>query len=316
MATKKATTTKKTTVRKPAAKRPATRKAATTTKVTTVSARAAAPARETRERAAGLMSNLPNIMIAELVGTFVLTMVALYAVQLVSPLFVGLTLVVLVFAIGAVSGSHVNPAVTFALWTMRKVKTTMVPFYWIAQFLGAMLAVVLMSTVSGAKFALDFGSFNTFSGSIFWLEVIATAVFLFGLTATLLRDDVKSSGKAVGIGLSFMVGILVSLGLFASINSNIDTSKIEQKPNASGNTTLSNVPHEMRAGGATLNPAVALAATEKTDSQLQGSPTPTKDEPHKSRLSWEVILGTLVGAALGGNLYLLVAGRLFRSSDV
>lgn len=314
MATKKASTTKKTTVRKPAAKRPTARKAATTTKVKTVSARAAAPARESRERTVGLMGNLPNIMIAELVGAFVLTMVALYAVQLVSPLFVGLTLVVLVFAIGAVSGSHVNPAVTFGLWTMRKVKTALVPFYWIAQFLGAMLAVVLTSALSGAQFGLDFGSFADFSGSIFWLEVISTAVFLFGLAATLLRDDIKSTGKALGIGLSLTIGILVSLGLFASINSNIDTSKIEQKPSANGTTTLGNVPHEMRAGGATLNPAVALAATEKTDAQLQGSPNPTKDEPRKSRLSWEVILGTLLGAALGGNLYLLVAGRLFRDN--
>ena len=313
MATKKATTTKKTTARKPAAKRPATRKAATTTKVTTVSARAATP---TRDRSESIFSTVPNIMIAELVGTFVLTMVALYAVQLVAPLFVGLTLVVLVFAIGAVSGSHVNPAVTFALWTMRKVKTALVPFYWVAQFLGAMLAVVLMSVISGAQFGLDFSSFGTFSSSIFWLEVVSTAVFLFGLTAALLRDDIKSTGKALGIGLSLMIGVLVSLSLFASINSNIDTSKVEQKPDASGNTTLSNVPHEMRAGGAMLNPAVALAATEKTDTQLQGGGTATKDEPRTSRLSWEVILGTLLGAAIGGNLYLLVAGRLFRSNNV
>ncbi len=299
MATKKTATSSKKSTRKA----PTTTKT-TTTKVKTVSASAS------RSTTATWTDNLANILVAELVGTFVLTVVALAATQVLAPLYVGLTLAVLVFAIGAVSGSHVNPAVTFGLWAMRRVKGALVPFYWIAQLLGALGAVVVMNAISGQAFNLDFSHFSTFSWSIFSVELIGTAVFLFGLGAVLLRDEVNATGKALGIGLSLTIGLMVATSLLANVSANVDQSKIESKVNqTTGVAALNNVPHEMRVGGAALNPAVALAATEKTDAELQ-SGNASKDEKRYSRLGFEVILGTLIGAALGGNLYLLLANRL------
>jgi glycerol uptake facilitator-like aquaporin len=306
MATRKSATSSK----KAPKRAVATKK--TTTKVTTVSAKAT-PAR-VRTSGASWTDNLPNILVAELVGTFVLTTAALLVIQLVAPLYVGLTLAVLVFAIGAVSGSHVNPAVSFALWTMRRLDTKLLPFYWIAQFLGAFAAIALMTVVAGAKLSLDFSHFGTFSWSVFAVELVGTAVFLFGLTAVLLRDDIKPSGKALGIGLSFTVGLVIATSMYASVSANIDQSGIKQSADEkTGAVKLENVPHEMRVSGATLNPAIALATSEKTDTELtQGYGSTAKDEKLHSRLSWEVILSTLVGAALGGNLYLLLNNRLRR----
>ncbi len=57
----------------------------------------------------------------------------------------------------------------------------------------------------------------------------------------------------------------------------------------------------------TANPAVALASTEATDSSFTGQRGTDKEKMY-SRFTAEVVLGTLVGAALGGNLYLLIAG--------
>jgi glycerol uptake facilitator-like aquaporin len=304
MATKKpASSSKKAPKRAVAAKK-------TTTKVTTVNANVS----NTRTNRGSWTDNLPNILVAELVGTFVLTVVALLVIQLVAPLYVGLALAVLVFAIGAVSGSHVNPAVTFALWTMRRLDTKLLPFYWIAQFLGAFAAIALMTVIAGAKLNLDFSHFGTFSWSVFAVELVGTAVFLFGFVAVLLRDDIRSTGKALGIGLSLTVGLVVATSMYASVSANIDQTGIKQSADqASGAVKLDNVPHEMRVAGATLNPAIALASAEKTDSELtQGYGASAGGDKLYSRLSWEVILSTLVGAALGGNLYLLLNNRLRR----
>lgn len=295
--------TKKTT-RAAATKKPAPK--ATKTTVRTVSASEAG--RSSRQ----LDNNTINIVMAELVGTFILTMVALLTMRDVMPLYVGLTLALLVFSIGAVSGSHVNPAVTFGLWAAKKVKSVLVPFYWGAQFLGAMAAVVVMNLVSGSKVGLDLGHFASFNGNLFAIEMIGTAVFLFGFYVVLSRTDLSQGNKAVGIGLSLMVGLLVASSLFATVQSNVDQTKIQSKVDEkTGRQVLDNVPHELKVKGATLNPAVALASTEHTDSQLQNQPV-QNNEPMYSRFSLEVIVGTLLGAALGANLARLIGYRYNR----
>lgn len=304
MATRKTATSSKTSPKKTTAA--AAKK--TTTKVKTVTANA------TRSRTVSRdwTSNLANIMVAEVVGTFVLTIVALYAVQLVAPIYVGLAYAVLLLGLGLVSGSHLNPAVTFGLWSMRRLKTVLVPFYWVAQFLGALGAVVVMNLVAGTKLNLSLGHFTSMDWSIFTIEMIGAAVFLFGLAAVLTRDDVRPTGKAFGAGLSLMIGLVVATSLFASVTANVDQSNIKSETDEkSGQVKYSNIPHAMSVKGATLNPAVALADTEKTTSELTTGQA-TKDETRYSRLSFEVILGTLVGAAVGGNLYLLLGTRLRR----
>jgi aquaporin Z len=309
MATKKSAATVK---KRTTAKKPATRAAKTTTKVTTVRS-AAAPVRATNvqrtERTDSILNlSLLNLVVAEVVGTFILTLVALATAQMVVPLFVGLTLVVLVLVIGTASGSHVNPAVTFGLWAARKVKSALVPFYWLAQMLGAFLAVVVLNGVAGKAPAFAFDHFGTFSWPIFWLELVGTAVFLFGLTAVVKRQQLSNTARALGIGLSLFVAIVVSGTLY----NNIRTVAIKNYQDSMQHNPSKEpeIPHEIYVSGATLNPAVALAATETTKAELQSSQTggATEDKRY-SRISWEVILATLVGAALGSNLALLVGHR-------
>lgn len=319
MATKSAASTKKATAKKPAA-------AKSKTTVRTVAPAVATPRTVVRpvaapiseESATTLPANIINVVLAELFGTFILTLAAIlpFSVGLggvngvVSAMGVGITLALLVVILGTVSGTHVNPAVTFALWTMRKLKTILVPFYWSAQFLGAMLAVIVVNLVSNGSLSLNFSHMNAFNWNIFAVELIATAVFLFGIAAAITRRDLTVGARAATIGAALVAGVIVSSSLMTSVTDEAvaNYQKAAEVAQQDQKAKAPEIPHAAYVRGATLNPAAALASTEKTKSELSSGATGEKEATY-SRLSLEVIFGTLIGAALGGNLYLLIAGR-------
>src|SRR3712207_5420499 len=78
--------------------------------------------------------------LAELVGTFFLTFVALTVAAPVTPYAVGLTLLVFVYAIGGLSGCHINPAVTIGLVASRRFPLLEGIIYIVLQIVGALLA--------------------------------------------------------------------------------------------------------------------------------------------------------------------------------
>ncbi len=310
MATKK--TSKKAPV-KAKAKKTAAAKTETKTTVKRVVTESVAAKSERTKLDSKLPNNLINIVIAEIVGTFILTLAALFSASILAPFYVGLTLMLIVMAIGGISGAHINPAVTFGLWSMRKLKTVLVPFYWGAQFLGAMAAVVLIGGMTEGGFSVRFDQFTNFSWSIFAIEMIGTAIFMFGLAAVLSRTNLKLAGRSVGIGMALAIGLVVSSTLLSYAQSAVFVKHTKKTANSAQKTeegAYKNYPREVHIGGATLNPAVALAVTEKTDTQIQSSnPLTAENEKSYSRLSLEVISATLIGAALGGNLFLLVNYR-------
>lgn len=291
MATRKAASTKKTTAKKPAAAK---------TTVRTVRADAkpvSAPVVRTRKDSL-LPNNIINVVFAELVGTFVLTLVALLTVKETGALYLGLAFAGLTLALAAVSGSHLNPAVTFGLWTMRRLRTILVPFYWGAQFLGAMLAVIVINWVAGGFLKLNFDHIWSLDWSVFGAELVATAVFLFVFAAVTSRVAMTDGSRALGAGLALLVGLVAGGSLLTTLQGSYDTSKW---------ASVNDIQHGYRVKGVTANPAVALATTEATDSSFTGQRGDSKEKMY-SRFTTEVVLGTLIGAALGGNLYLLVAG--------
>ena len=312
MATKKAASTKKATAKKPAAAKTTVRtvradaKPATTKTVATKAVAVPAPASGSKVQ---LPSNIVNIVLAELFGTFILTLVALAATQDANALYVGIALALLVVGLGAISGTHINPAVTFGLWTMRKLKTVLVPFYWGAQFLGAMLAVIVSNWVANSSISLSFSSFAQFDWSVFGVELVATAVFLFGLAAVISRRELGAGARALGIGASLAVGLVVGGTLLTALKAQDVATYQKQYQANQGSAEKSNnpeIPHSAFVKSVTANPAVALAVTDNAESALDSSSSNSKTN---SRLTLEVIAGTLVGAAVGGNLYLLIAGR-------
>ncbi len=110
-------------------------------------------------------SNIVGAAVAELIGTFILIFtgcaVAVAAIlqrptagpgiydSLAVALAFGLALVVVVAAIGHVSGAHVNPAVTLALAVTKKFAWQYVAIYIGAQLVGALLGAIAVWVIYG-----------------------------------------------------------------------------------------------------------------------------------------------------------------------
>jgi aquaporin Z len=104
------------------------------------------------------MHSKTQVFAAELVGTFVLVFggcgAAIFAGAHIGYMGVafafGLSLLVMAYAIGPISGCHVNPAVSIGLALARKLPGSMLLIYIIAQIVGAVIAGgVLLAVASG-----------------------------------------------------------------------------------------------------------------------------------------------------------------------
>src|SRR5213593_2441447 len=105
-----------------------------------------------------------NRYLAELVGTFVLVVGGCGSAVLAGDkigylgvsLAFGLSLLAMVYAIGPISGCHINPAVTIGLLISKKMNARDAPGYIVAQIVGAILAsALLLLIVRGAPGGYD-----------------------------------------------------------------------------------------------------------------------------------------------------------------
>ncbi len=62
----------------------------------------------------------------------------------------GLSLLVAAYAIGSISGCHINPAVTLGLWVIGKTKSRDLPFYLVGQFIGGMVGATVIYIIASA----------------------------------------------------------------------------------------------------------------------------------------------------------------------
>lgn len=133
----------------------------------------------------------------------------------------GFAVGIAVYAIGWVSGGHVNPAVTLGFALIGKTPWAFVPSYLWGQLLGAMFGSFLVwiayfphwkATDNPTFKLLSFSTQPAIRKSFIWplvTEIIATAVLLFGILALLDAHNQVSSGF-----LPYAIGILIfSIGL-------------------------------------------------------------------------------------------------------
>jgi aquaporin Z len=143
----------------------------------------------------------------------------------VTALAFGLVLVGIAYAFGAVSGAHVNPAVTLGALVAGRIRATEAGAYWVAQFVGAMLgALVLWAMLSGSPYysrsrtglgANGYGSLSlihmNWSGA-FVIEIVMTAIFVYVILAVTARAGSPIvAGLAIGLTLTMvhLLGISV-----------------------------------------------------------------------------------------------------------
>lgn len=131
----------------------------------------------------------------------------------------GISLLVMAYAIGGISGCHINPAVTFGLFVLGRVKAKEIPAYVVGQLVGGALGgLAIFGIASGSadgfspdpnNFAvngwdsLSPGSFNF--GAMAVTEIIMTAVLVMVVASTAHRKFIQaSSGLAVGLTLALI----------------------------------------------------------------------------------------------------------------
>jgi aquaporin Z len=97
---------------------------------------------------------------AELFGTFVLVFAGLTTAVIAGgqvgnvgvALAFGLSLMAMAFALGPISGCHINPAVTFGMLLSKRIGAGQAVGYWVAQVLGGILGAGLVAVIaSGAQ---------------------------------------------------------------------------------------------------------------------------------------------------------------------
>lgn len=152
---------------------------------------------------------------AELIGTFALVFAGCGAIMVdakthalghvgVAIVF-GLAIMVMIYAVGHVSGAHFNPAVTFAFALTRHFPWSRVVAYWGAQLAGAALAAALLrgslGNVADLGSTLPTGS----DGRAFLWELVLSFFLMFVIMG--VATDTRAVGEAAAIAIGGTVGL-------------------------------------------------------------------------------------------------------------
>jgi len=135
----------------------------------------------------------------------------------------GLTVLTMAYAIGHISGCHLNPAVTLGLWAGDRFEGREILPYWVSQVVGAIVAAGLLAFIAGGAPGFDIsinglaqnrygsaspGQYTLAAGLV--TEVVLTAAFLMIILGS--TDDRAPSGFApIAIGLGLTLIHLISI---------------------------------------------------------------------------------------------------------
>ena len=130
----------------------------------------------------------------------------------------GLTVLTMAYAIGHISGCHLNPAVTLGLWAGNRFEGRAILPYWAAQVAGAVLAALVLLVIASGAPGFDLasnglaqngygdaspGHYSLAAGLV--AEILLTAAFLMIiLGSTDARAPAGFAPIAIGLGLTLI----------------------------------------------------------------------------------------------------------------
>jgi aquaporin Z len=131
----------------------------------------------------------------------------------------GFSLLVAAYAIGSISGCHINPAVTLGLWIIGKTKTRELPFYIVGQLVGGIVGALVIFIIAKSSLIHFSASTSGFAsngygihspggfklGAVMLAEVFFSAIFVFIIASTSrLSMPVGLTGVTVGLTLTLI----------------------------------------------------------------------------------------------------------------
>lgn len=163
-----------------------------------------------------------RILIAELIGTAVLIMggpgsaiiagdvIGIYGVSIAF----GLSLLIMAYVIGPISGCHINPAVSLALLVKKKISGGHALSAVIGQVIGSIIGALIIFVIVESSDTIERGTFaanqygqNGFASmtSAMIVEVVFTALFVYVILATTTRKFAPAMG---GLAAGLMLALI------------------------------------------------------------------------------------------------------------
>jgi aquaporin Z len=170
----------------------------------------------------GLSPQVTRRLLAEAAGTFALTLVAAgaeviavasgaevgHAARVTAP---GLMVLALIYALGDVSGAHINPVVTLAFALRGVFPWARVPAYWLAQLAGAVGAAAFLALTFGRVAHLGATMPRLGVPASLAMEVVLTWLLVTVILGTATRHRIVGPNAAIAVGATVAL-----CGLFAA----------------------------------------------------------------------------------------------------
>ena len=167
----------------------------------------------------------PRALLAEFVGTALLVFVAMMTTSMAQVGFGGIAagnllipafghacvLTGLVYAIGHVSGCHINPAVTLSLAAIGKFSPRQVPPYLVAQIAGGLMGALLHAWTwpMGPGTAMTLPAAGVSAGQAFLLEAVMAFLLVSVVIAVAVSGRVPPAASGAALGATLGALILV-----------------------------------------------------------------------------------------------------------
>ena len=158
--------------------------------------------------------------IAEMFGTFILVLFGCGSVVFSAPMIgqigiafsFGFAMIAMAYAIGGISGAHINPAVTLGVFASGRMSGKSALGYIVFQFIGAILASYILYYMAKGNPAYEIfydglgqNGWSLYSlGSAITFELIATFLFVKVVLKVTECNDLKIAGVVIGVTLTLI----------------------------------------------------------------------------------------------------------------
>jgi aquaporin Z len=122
----------------------------------------------------------------------------------------GLIVLAMIYAVGPVSGAHMNPAVSLAFASIRRLSLSELLLYWMAQTIGALGASLLVKFIFPSSETLGATVPRGSALQSFVLEMILTFLLMFIIMG--VAHDERAEGEMAGIAIGGTVALEALLG--------------------------------------------------------------------------------------------------------